>query len=238
MEISMAHAQERGGSLRDDTGESNGPSSRKGGKKLWKSRWRMHRKEADQKKEESTDDGPIQCSYCGKRGHLSKLRNKETAEKAHVAQSEEDEPALFMVTASVLPDVKPEEELPKYTEVIDDGITAPVSVEPEEELQLCITNAPAGEPIRLKEERWVLNTGATNHMTGAKSAFSDLDSGIRGTVKFGDGSVVEIEGHGTILFVGKGGNHHKLTGVYFIPRLKANIVSLGQLDKANCSGER
>ena len=160
----------------------------------------MHGKEADQKKEESTDDGPIQCSYCGKRGHLSKncwskLRNKETAEKAHVAQSEEDEPTLFMVTASVLPDVKPEGELPKSTEVIDDGITAPVNVEPEEELQLCITNAP-GEPIRLKEERvlaqigergeqqehrrWVLDTGATNHMTEAKSAFSELDSGFAG----------------------------------------------------------
>ena len=50
-------------------------------------------------------------------------------------------------------------------------------------------------------------------MTGAKSAFSELDSGIRGTVKFGDGSVVEIEGHDTILFLGKGGNHDKLTGV-------------------------
>ena len=35
----------------------------------------------------------------------SKLKNKETAEKAHVAQSEEDELALFMVTASVLPDL-------------------------------------------------------------------------------------------------------------------------------------
>ena len=53
-------------------------------------------------------------------------------------------------------------------------------------------------------------------------------------MKFGDGSVVEIEGHGTILFVGKRGKHHKLTDVYFIPRLKANIVSLGQLDKAGC----
>ena len=71
-------------------------------------------------------------------------------------------------------------------------------------------------------------------MTGAKSVFSKLDSGICGTVKFGDGSVVEIKAHGTIQFVGKGGKHHKLTGVYFIPRLKANIVSLGELDKAGC----
>ena len=85
-----------------------------------------------------------------------------------------------------------------------------------------------------EHQRWVLDTGATNHMTGAKSAFSELDSGIRGTVKFSDGSIVEIEGHGTILFVGKGGNYHKLIGVYFIPRLKANIVSLGQLDKVGC----
>ena len=42
-------------------------------------------------------------------------------------------------------------------------------------------------------------------MTGAKSVFSELDSGIRRLVKFSDGSVVEIEGHDTIQFVDKGG---------------------------------
>ena len=47
----------------------------------------------------------------------------------------------------------------------------------------------------------VLDTGATNHMIGAISAFLELDSEIRGTVKFGDGSIVEIEGSGTILFI-------------------------------------
>ena len=45
--------------LRDETGESNGPSSRKGDKKPWKSRRHMRGKEADQKKKELTDDGPI-----------------------------------------------------------------------------------------------------------------------------------------------------------------------------------
>ena len=53
-------------------------------------------------------------------------------------------------------------------------------------------------------------------------------------VKFGDSSVVEIEGRDTILFVSKGGKHRKLTDVYFIPRLKANLVSLGQLNEAGC----
>ena len=82
--------------------------------------------------------------------------------------------------------------------------------------------------------RWVLDTGTTNHMTGARSAFSELDYGIRGTVKFGDGSIVEIEGRDTILLISKRGEHRKLTSVYFIPRLKANLVSLGQLDEAGC----
>ena len=82
-----------------------------------------------------------------------------------------------------------------------------------------------------EHRRWVLNTGATNHMTRARYAFSELDSGIRGTMKFDDGSIVEIEGRDTILFISKGGKHLKLTGVYFISRLKANLVSLGQLDE-------
>ena len=62
-------------------------------------------------------------------------------------------------------------------------------------------------------------------MTGTRSAFSELDTGIRGTIKFGDGSVVGIEGHGTVLFKRKGREHQALEGVYHIPCLTANIVS-------------
>lgn len=79
--------------------------------------------------------------------------------------------------------------------------------------------------------RWILDTGATNHMTGVRKAFSELDTGVHGTVRFGDGSVVDIEGRGTILFKNKKGEHQALSGVYHIPRLTANIVSMGQLDE-------
>ena len=48
-----------------------------------------------------------------------------------------------------------------------------------------------------------------------------------GTVKLSDGSIVEIEGCGTILFIGNGGEHRKLTDVYFILRLKTNLMRLG-----------
>jgi hypothetical protein len=75
--------------------------------------------------------------------------------------------------------------------------------------------------------RWVLDTGATNHMTGTCTIFSELNTSVTGTVKFGDGSVVYIEGKGTVLFACKSGEHRRLDGVYYIPRLTTNIVSLG-----------
>jgi hypothetical protein len=59
--------------------------------------------------------------------------------------------------------------------------------------------------------------GTTNHMTGCRSAFSDLDRNIHGIVKFGDGSIVQIEGMGMILFNSKNGEHRASVGVYYIP---------------------
>lgn len=79
--------------------------------------------------------------------------------------------------------------------------------------------------------RWVLDTGATNHMIGCRGVFSDLDKNIAGTVRFGDGSIVNIEGRGTILFACKNGEHHTLANAYYIPRLTTSIISVGQLDE-------
>jgi hypothetical protein len=59
----------------------------------------------------------------------------------------------------------------------------------------------------------VLDTGASNHTVG--------------TVKFTDGSVVSIEGIGTILYECKNGEHRAFNGVYYIPRLTTSIISVG-----------
>ena len=79
--------------------------------------------------------------------------------------------------------------------------------------------------------RWILDTGASNHMSGSHAAFADLDTGVTGAVRFGDGSVARIEGTGTVLFHCKNGEHRALGNVYFLPRLTANIISVGQLDE-------
>jgi hypothetical protein len=77
----------------------------------------------------------------------------------------------------------------------------------------------------------VLDTGATNHMSGCRVAVMKIDTAVLSTVHFGDDSVAWIEGHGTIVFVCKNGESRSFDGVYFIPHLTTKIVSVGQLDK-------
>jgi hypothetical protein len=69
---------------------------------------------------------------------------------------------------------------------------------------------------------------------GNREAFSELDTGIVSTVKFGDNSAVNIWGLGMILFPCKSDEHKALTDVYFIPKLHSNIISIDQLDERGC----
>ena len=89
-------------------------------------------------------------------------------------------------------------------------------------------------PVEYNDGAWVLDTGATNHMTGCRQSLASLDESVRGVVLFGDGSMVKIHGIGAVTIVGKNQDHHVLTEVYYIPSLKCNIVSLGQLEEGEC----
>jgi len=64
-----------------------------------------------------------------------------------------------------------------------------------------------------------------------------LDETVQGTVRFGDGSTVEIQGLGAVALAGRNNDHRVLTEVYYIPSLKCNIVSLGQLEEGGCRVE-
>ena len=68
-------------------------------------------------------------------------------------------------------------------------------------------------------------------MTSSKTAFSELDGNVTGTVKFGDGSKVTIRGHDTIIFRCQNGEHRALMDVYYIPQLRLSIIRINQLDE-------
>ncbi|KAL8101290.1 hypothetical protein AgCh_033242 [Apium graveolens] len=69
-------------------------------------------------------------------------------------------------------------------------------------------------------------------MTGLRSKFNKLDERVTGQVKFGDGSLVEIKGKGSVMFKFKNGEERIFHEVYYIPSLCSNIISLGQLSES------
>jgi hypothetical protein len=74
-------------------------------------------------------------------------------------------------------------------------------------------------------------------MTGRRELFSDLDTSVRGSVRFGDASRMEIQGVGSIMFQARTGEHQVLHGVYFIPALRNSIMKLGELDEGGSKVE-
>jgi hypothetical protein len=68
-------------------------------------------------------------------------------------------------------------------------------------------------------------------MFGCWVVFMKIDTAVLVTVHFGDDSVARIEGHKTVVFMCKNGESRSFNGVYFIPRLTTNIMSIGQLDE-------
>nr|AAG60200.1 putative gag-pol polyprotein [Oryza sativa Japonica Group] len=154
------------------------------------------------------------CRNCGKLGHWAKDCRQPRRGQAHVARVEEEESALLLAHASI--------ELPP---------AAPAAAaflhldEPKVLVSLCDGSSND------KADGWYLDTGATHHMTGRREFFTEFDSSVRGTVKFGDASGVEIKGVGSVTFTAKSGEHRLLTGVYYIPALRNSIISVGQLDE-------
>jgi hypothetical protein len=145
----------------------------------------------------SSDRRKGNCRYCGKAGHWAKecrkaKRDRERGIAVNLTEADEEEEHLLLMAMDC-----DEVALTSATDVVN--LTVPSS----------------GERVFLNEERarvelrqhindtdtaWYLDTGASNHMTGDELVFAELSKKVSGTVRFGDGSLVEIQGRGTVMF--------------------------------------
>ncbi|KAL5769621.1 hypothetical protein ACOSP7_013775 [Xanthoceras sorbifolium] len=82
-----------------------------------------------------------------------------------------------------------------------------------------------------QQNMWYLDTGCSNHMCGDKKVFSDLHEPFRNTVKFGDNSTISVVGKGNVTLQTKENSTHIISNVLFVPDLKTNLLSVGQLQE-------
>ena len=76
---------------------------------------------------------------------------------------------------------------------------------------------------------WFMDSGCSNHMTGTRTLFKELDESQKSEVHFGDDRLVKVEGKGTISINTSQGNVKLLHNVQFVPELSHNLLSVGQL---------
>jgi hypothetical protein len=82
----------------------------------------------------------------------------------------------------------------------------------------------------LKKQSWFLDSGCSNHMVGNKDWLYELDESYGDTVKLGDDSKMLVMGRGNVrLFIN--GKIHVISNVYYIPGLKTNLLSIGQIQQ-------
>ncbi|KAJ0587052.1 putative RNA-directed DNA polymerase [Helianthus annuus] len=161
----------------------------------------------EDKQQGKKDYSKVQCFRCDKFGHfVSRCPERKKEKQANLIDAEEIDPSLFMVQ-----DVQ-------ETVYLNEEKVIPKNYESGSE----------------EKDLWYLDNGASNHMTGNISFFSELNKRVGGKVKFGDGSQVEICGKGSILLLGKTGEQRLLTDIYYIPSLHSNIISLGQATECGC----
>nr|GEV10584.1 zinc finger, CCHC-type [Tanacetum cinerariifolium] len=121
-------------------------------------------------KKSSYDTGKLRCYKCKKIGHIAPDCPLRTKPNEQSNLVEEDlKPTLLMT-------------------ILED-----------EEQEVSLHEKDVGYKETNMDSLWYLDNRASNHMTGVREHFKELDEKVSGKVRFRDGSYIEIKGKGSIL---------------------------------------
>lgn len=95
------------------------------------------------------------------------------------------------------------------------------------ELGLMTQQLPEAE-----KDTWFIDSGCSNHMCGDKGMFTSLDTTFTHNVKLGNNAKLEVIGKGEVKLRFNGINY-VIGDAYYIPELKNNLLSVGQLLERN-----
>ena len=80
-----------------------------------------------------------------------------------------------------------------------------------------------------QEDFWFLDSGCSNHMTGNIAMFANLDENVKSEGTTGTDDMISVKGKGRVSIRAKNGEQMIVSDVYYVPRLKCNLLSIGQL---------
>ena len=77
-------------------------------------------------------------------------------------------------------------------------------------------------------DKWLIDSGCTNHMTFDQELFRELDTSVISKVRIGNGEYIAVKGKGTVAIESCSGTK-LIKDVLFVPDINQNLLSVGQL---------
>ncbi|XP_050888533.1 uncharacterized protein LOC127093634 [Lathyrus oleraceus] len=178
------------------------------------------------------DMSKVQCYKCRKFGHFANScrgkSNENHNNEAKVAREEVDDEDTLLVMIT--------EESYGITDVPgsnyssdslrDNGCTVPENSEKMHSNRSALVTVHDGVQGR---DEWYLDSGCSTHMTGRKDWFVQINQAAKSKVKFADDTTLSVEGVGDVLIGKRNGGHSRIKDVLYIPGIKCNLLSIGQL---------
>ena len=72
------------------------------------------------------------------------------------------------------------------------------------------------------DSRWILDSGCSNHLSGNKDAFLELDESFRSSIKLGDDHTIPVLGKGRIAIKLNNGSSNYIPEMYYAPSICQN----------------
>src|ERR1051325_2971519 len=83
------------------------------------------------------------------------------------------------------------------------------------------------------KNQWYLDSRCSSHMSRRKYWFVNLKPSIKNMVKFSNDNTLAAEGIGDVMIMRKDGKRAVISNVLYIPGMKSNLRSIGQLVEKN-----
>ncbi|XP_019435953.1 PREDICTED: uncharacterized protein LOC109342422 [Lupinus angustifolius] len=83
--------------------------------------------------------------------------------------------------------------------------------------------------VSKNNDTWYIDSGCSSHMTRHREWLVNFDEKRKNNVRFADNRVIQAKGTDDVLIKRKDDKHAMITDVLYVPNMRSNLISMGQL---------